>query len=79
MLLLILYIKEYTFIPRSSDPFYIVSYKTGHYFLDIQYLIYKSIQILTRDCVTISGNLSINYYSELENEKIGGGGARGVG
>ena len=38
MLLLILYIKEYTFFPRSSDPFYIVSYKTGHYFLDIQYM-----------------------------------------
>ena len=29
-----------TVCPRSSDPFYIVSYynKTGHYFLDIQQL-----------------------------------------
>ena len=24
--------------PRSSCPFYVVSYKMGHYFLDIQYV-----------------------------------------
>ena len=27
----------FTVCPRSSDPFYVVLYKMGHYFLDKQY------------------------------------------
>ena len=50
--------------PRSSDPFYIVFllYKTGHYFLNIQYEQWTLGAILTLKSVAIEPFLFSNFY-----------------